>query len=250
MKQGGDHLQTDALGKKKERIIHPCTAAALARRALPAVLRLIPLPLLVAVAAGCLPGAKPPYTVRSYVLEYATPRHDRGKLNEVLRVRKFSVDQSYNTSAMLYKSEPYRITAYNYNRWRDNPGDIVTYSVLRDLRDSGLFLAVFSGRDETNSRFTVTGAVEEFVQVRMAGGWQASLSVQVTLLDERRAGQGQEVVFQKRYRSEMIMERPSPEVFAGAMSRAMAKVSEDIVRDVYGSVKERSTAREAVDGRN
>ncbi len=168
-------------------------------------------------------------------------------MDEVLHVRRFSVDQSYNTSAMLYRSEPYRITAYNYNRWRDNPGDIVTYGILRDLRDSGLFRAVFLNRKGTDGRFFVDGAVEEFVQVGTAKGWMASLSIQVTLLDECKAGE-KDVVFQKRYRSEMAMDRSSPEAFAAALSRAMSKVSLEVLGDVYESVKARSAVQEAVDG--
>jgi ABC-type uncharacterized transport system auxiliary subunit len=197
----------------------------------------LPVILCTTLLMGCLPRAKPPYAVQSYILEYSLPPLDWPRLNDALRVGRFSVDQSYNTPSMLYKSELYKIKAYNYSRWRDNPGAMMTDCILRDFRGSNLFRAVFLYREQAGTRFTVAGAVEQFLQVRTSEGWRVILSVQATLLDGESARSDKNVVFQKRYRSARAIDQASPEAFASAMSQAMSEVSSEILKDVYQSMK-------------
>ena len=158
------------------------------------------IPALVSVLflTGCLPGAKPPYTVQSYFLEYEAPTPNLPQLSAIVKIGRFSAVRSYDTSAMLYSSEPYRVGTYNYSRWSAYPSELVADSLLRDLRNANLFLAVFSYRDQADARFTIAGSIEEFLQARTAEGWQVILSVRIALLDAERPGP---VVFQRRYRN-------------------------------------------------
>lgn len=56
----------------------------------------------------------------------------------------FSVAQSFNSTAMVYKPQQNRLDSYPYSRWRVNPGDMVSDFLLRDIRKSLLFKGVFS----------------------------------------------------------------------------------------------------------
>jgi ABC-type uncharacterized transport system auxiliary subunit len=189
--------------------------------------------------SGCVPGGKPPYTVQLYTLEYSSPSPFAFRLDEVVRIDRFSVAQSNNTSAMLFRPQPHKVASYNYHRWHMNPGDMVTEHLLGDFRNANLFHAVLSYRDQEDSRFVVSGTVEEFLQASTVDGWQAVLSVQVTLLDTNNPGSHERILFQKRYRNAEPLTKESPEEFAGGMSRAMSKVSAAILNDVSASVKVR-----------
>jgi cholesterol transport system auxiliary component len=182
--------------------------------------------------AGCLPGSMVPPKVDYYTLDYPAPLPPGTPLDETIKIDRFSVAQAYNSSAMVYRPEAYRLAVYHYHRWRTNPGDMATDCLVRDFRSSRLFRALFSYLQAENGRLEMDGAVEEFLESREGDGWKAVLGLSVTLLDRGKSGISSEIVFQKQYRAvEPIVDR-SPEGFARGMSAAMARLSAQIIREV------------------
>jgi ABC-type uncharacterized transport system auxiliary subunit len=177
--------------------------------------------------------SKPPYAVQLYMLEYAPPATEKPSIGATLRVNRFAVSQSYNSTAMLRRPEPFRVEAYHYHRWRTNPGDTVTDFMIRDLRNSGIFRAVFSYREAEETTFLIEGSVDEFLATREQDGWKVLLSLDVSLLDCRKTAITERIRFQKRYRVVEPMERESADDFARAMSGAMVRVSAIVLDDVH-----------------
>jgi ABC-type uncharacterized transport system auxiliary subunit len=182
--------------------------------------------------ASCFPRSTAPVRVEFYTLDYAPPVAARGRLDQVIRFDRFSVVQSYNSPAMVYRPEAYRLAVYQYHRWRTGPGEMVTDYLVRDFRSSGLFQAVFSYRQPEDARFEVDGAVEEFLESREEDGWKAILGLAVTLLDRSKPEITSRVMFQKRYRAIEPISDQSPGGFARGMSAAMARLSAEIMGDV------------------
>jgi ABC-type uncharacterized transport system auxiliary subunit len=191
---------------------------------------------------SCFPGSTAPARVELYTLDYAPPVAARGHLNQVIRVDRFSVAQSYNGPAMVYRPEACRLAVYRYHRWRTGPGEMVTDYLVRDFRSSGLFEAVFSFRQSEDARFEVDGAVEEFLEAKEGNGWKAILVLDVTLLDRSKPDITSRVMFQKRYRAIEPISDQSPGGFARGMSAAMARLSAEIVGDVADAAGRASPA--------
>ncbi len=190
------------------------------------------------VLSGCLPGAKAPLLIEQYTLEYTSPSlGGTPPTNEAIRIDRFSVAQSYNSTAMVYKPAPYRLASYNANRWRVNPADIVTDYLSRDLRNSGAFQGVFSYRNAENTRFVLEGGVEEFLEVDEQNTGRALLIVITTLLDTKEKEITKQIVFQRTYRFEEPLKEQSPEALARGMSNAMARLSEQLLKDLVGSLQ-------------
>jgi ABC-type uncharacterized transport system auxiliary subunit len=188
--------------------------------------------------AGC---GKPPNLVQKYILEYPSPLVARGpQLAEVIKVNLFSVAQVYNSPAMIYQPGPYKSDAYAYHRWRVNPGNMVTDYLLRDLRNSGLFKAVLSYGSPGKGRFLLEGGVEKFQETDEPQGWQAALGLNITLLDLNRVELPERVVFQKNYRTAEMLTQKTPQGLAQAMSRAMERLSGEIIADVYRAAAQRA----------
>ena len=207
---------------------------------LPAILcSLLALPLFL---TGC---GKPPVTVYKHLLEYPSPVLPRlPQVPEGLKVELFSVAQAFNSQAMIYRPSSNQSEAYRYNRWRVNPGQMVTDFLLRDLRQSRVFAAVFGYDRTANPRFLLEGAVEEFQEVDFGDSWSAVLAVNITLLDTTKEEIPQRVLFQKNYRTEEpIMDR-TPQGLAAAMSRAMEKLSTTIITDVHQAAWKRVPPKE------
>ncbi|MBW1991297.1 MAG: membrane integrity-associated transporter subunit PqiC [Deltaproteobacteria bacterium] len=187
--------------------------------------------------AGC--GSTPPL-IHQYVLEYYPPLPQAsGQLDAALTVSRFAVAEPYNTTAMVYRPEPLKQEVYRLNRWRVNPGALVTDYLARDLRHSGLFLAVFTEKHQGPSRFCLEGGVEEIQELDEPDGWKAALTLTVTLLDLEEAEIPRQIIFQKTYRATEPMLSRTPEGLARAMSRAMQRLSRQITAEVYQAAKQR-----------
>jgi ABC-type uncharacterized transport system auxiliary subunit len=201
---------------------------------------LLALPL-VLLASGC---GKSPILVHQYLLEYPAPPLKGSPLNAGLKVERFAVAQAYNTQSMIYQPAAFQREAYKYHRWRVNPGYLVTDYLVRDLRNSGLFKAVFTTESSEKTRFVRDGGVEDFQEVDSPDGWQASLAVVVTLLDTSAEEAPQKVVFQKSYRVTEPMVARTPQGLAESMSRAMEQASAQIITDVYDAARKRLQAKQ------
>jgi ABC-type uncharacterized transport system auxiliary subunit len=196
------------------------------------------LSLIVAVLlAGC---SKPPALINRYVLDYPAPAVGRAApLDAAIKVELFTVDEVINRPEMVYKENPYKTGVYQYNRWRTDPGHLVTDYLTRDLRDARLFRGVFSYDRSGPARFRLEGGVAEFQENDMPGPWQAALTLNVTLLDTDKENIADRVVFQRTYQAREPMPAKTPQGLAEAMSAAMPKVSRQIIDDVYRAVKAR-----------
>ena len=201
--------------------------------------------LLAALLVACLSGCgKPPMLVNQYLLEYPAPvTGGKTKIPAEVKVDLFSVAQAFNTNAMVYQPQSFQSQSYNYSRWRANPGNLVTDYLIRDLRESGLFKAVFGPDSSGNYRFRLEGGVSEFQEVDAADGWQASLALTVTLLDTTQEELPQRVVFQKNYRVLEPLPEKTPQGLAQGMSRAMEQVSARIINDTYEAARKRSAGK-------
>ena len=183
---------------------------------------------------GCLPGAKPPYLIEQNVLDYKTPLMGTiVAFNQTIRIERFSVAQAYNSTAMIYKPSPYKIAAYDGDRWRVNPGDMISDFLLRDVRRAGLFQGVFSYRDGENTRFVLEGGLEEFLEIDEQDAGKAVIGLTVTLLDSQAKEITQRIVFQKHYTAEEVMSEQNASALTLCMSKAMAQISERILKDIY-----------------
>lgn len=183
---------------------------------------------------GCIAGGKAPIIIDQYILEYRSPvLEGLTPLTDVVCVGRFAVAQAFNTPMMIYRTKPYEYYVDYYNRWRVNPGDIVTDYLLRDLKSAGLFKAVFSYRDTEDARFFIQGSVEDFLEIKEGGINQAVLTIHVSLLDMTQKEITQKVIFQKRYNHIQPLEDESAAALARGMSQAMGIISKAAITDIY-----------------
>ena len=196
--------------------------------------------LLLMLASGCSLGAKPAYLVNQYALEYPSPvLKETAQINELIKVERFFVAQVFDSLAMVYKEGPNLRNVDAYNRWRIKPGDMVTDYLVRDLRNSGLFRAIFSYNDSKETRYLLEGQVDEFLEVNEREGRKVLLSLNVTFLDLKKKEILDRVIFQRDYKFIEPVTEKTPEAYAQGMSRAMEKFSKQLISDIYQVLKNR-----------
>ena len=203
--------------------------------------RNLALPLLFTVLiSGCSLGAKSSYLVSQYTLEYPSPvLKELTSIDELLKVEQFSVAQTFNTSAMIYKEGPNLRNVDPYNRWRTKPGEMATEYLARDLRNSRLFRAVISYNNPEETRYLLGGQVEEFLDASEKDGRKAVLSLNITFLDLKKRDTAEKVIFQRDYKVVEPYTEKTTAALAQGMSRAMGKISGQIILDLQNALKSR-----------
>jgi ABC-type uncharacterized transport system auxiliary subunit len=194
--------------------------------------------LLVIGLTGCIGGGAPAPHVRQYILEYPPPSGGKVSGTEaVLKVERFTAARVNAGPAMLYRQGPFRRDAYHDRRWRVAPADMVTDFLLRDIRHAGLFRAVLSARDPEETRFVLSGWLEEFSEAIDGDRRKAVLAATVTLLDLSVREISGRVLFQRNYRCEAPIVLAGESDLAEAMSRAMSQFSTQVIADIASALK-------------
>jgi ABC-type uncharacterized transport system auxiliary subunit len=190
---------------------------------------------------GCAGGGKPEYEVESYLLNYSAPSWDKpGKLNTSVKFNRFSIAAAYNSANMVFRKDSYSLDSFNYSRWAVNPADMVADSLLRDMRESGFFLAVFSRHETDEGRFIISGGIEEFYLRMEKSNKTAFISIAISLKDTRERETGKSIMFQKKYVREEPLPESSPRGYCEAASQAMQVISQQIINDIYTAIKTRT----------
>jgi ABC-type uncharacterized transport system auxiliary subunit len=201
---------------------------------------LIPAMLLSFSVTACSTLKQPSERIDYYTLEYATPRvEDLKPMPSTILVERFTVSPLYNSTQIVYRDMSFKRESYNYYKWRANPGDLVTYFLARDMRDSGLFKAVFPEASRMETQYVLGGSVDEFFESDTGEGWKSVLGLSTTLMIAGEPDISKKIIFQKTFRSTRPCKQENPMGVAEAMSEAMADVSGQIIRAIYEALKNR-----------
>jgi len=188
---------------------------------------------------SCSSLNKVQYESRYYNLEYPSPRFsDLKPLPLVIKMEPFNTAPIYHTSRILYRDQSFNVKSYAYHQWRANPGNLVQHFLLRDLRASGLYKAILPYSSRSAAAYVLEGSLDEFLEWDGATGWEAVLSLSITLIKQGEKDVQKRIVMQNDYRTLEPCSRKNPLAVVEAMSRAMSRISEQIIRDLYASLKE------------
>ncbi|MFZ1037017.1 MAG: ABC-type transport auxiliary lipoprotein family protein, partial [Smithella sp.] len=152
---------------------------------------------------GCAGSGKPQYEVEKYLLSYASPSWDKfDKLNISIKFNRFSIAAAYNSDNMIFRDNTYSFDYFNYSRWAVNPADMIADGLVRDMRDSGLFRAVFPRYETEDGQFIISGSIDEFYLREDRSNKTALISIIISLQDTRERETGKRMMFQKKYTRE------------------------------------------------
>ncbi len=188
--------------------------------------------------AGCA-GGQPPARTQYFMLDYKPPiLKDTVRLDESLKVERFSVAQLFSSNSMIFRNGPFGLDKFPNDRWAANPGNMVADYLARDFRQAGLFRGIFSYRDTEVVRFTLEGNITEFAMDQQEG-LKALFTVYITLLDLNQTDGTKKIVFQKSYSHAAPCKQNTAEGLALGLSESMERLSSQIIGDVYNAVKSR-----------
>jgi ABC-type uncharacterized transport system auxiliary subunit len=194
--------------------------------------------LLLLLIGSCVDTKQPSLEINHYTLEYASPKPGDGpQLPVILEVARFSAAPVYNTREMVYRDRSFKRETYTYHRWRAHPADLVSDYLARDMRQSGLFRAVVLEESKVSPTHVLEGSVDEFFEWDAPEGWKAVLTISVTLIKAKETDTSKRILFQKTFHAVQPCEEKTPKALAEAMSQSMSRVSEEVIKTVYASIR-------------
>jgi ABC-type uncharacterized transport system auxiliary subunit len=118
---------------------------------------------------------------------------------------------------MLYRFSDVEVGFYEYDRWVEPPGEMVTRVVIAHLRASGLFRQVTPALDASALAWVLSGEVLRFDEVRSASGSQAECRVQFEL----RRVRDKQLLWSDVITTTAALTAETPVALARAMSEAV-----------------------------
>ncbi len=189
------------------------------------------------LSGGCATFGQSAAEIRYHTLEYDSPAVEVPGPGEplavLLRVERFSAAPAYGTDRMVYRARKFDLGTYYYHRWRASPADLVSYFLTRDLQQSGLFKAVSPAATTMPHTHVVDGTVDEFLEWDTGRGWQAVITLHVSLVAAREPDIGKGLLFQERFAARYPCDDKQPRAVARAMGLAMADISRQVAIRIH-----------------
>ena len=88
----------------------------------------------------------------------------------------------YREDRIVYSTAQEQMGTYEYQRWAEPPTEMIQEVLLRALRSSGRYRAVFAHRSDTNGDFLLRGRLYDFKEVS-ENGMVARLTVDFEMRD-------------------------------------------------------------------
>jgi cholesterol transport system auxiliary component len=196
--------------------------------------------MIVAVALLSCVGTKgPPLESKIYSIEYPAPGPvTQAPLQCSLRVEAFDVHPSFSTDRIAYREEAFLMNTYRYHRWQAPPPLLVAWLLERDLQSAAVCRSVIGSDSLMPATHVLEGTVDEFFENDTENGWQAVLTLSLTLATTHSGESGPRILLQRRYSVRKPCRYKNPHAVAEAMSLAMAEVSENALKDIARTLSE------------
>ena len=185
---------------------------------------------LAALLALIVMGCGSPRPIKYYQVTYPTKAFvAEDAINASVLVRLFETSHLYLDDKMVYGFASPEMGTYEYQRWAEPPVAILQNSLVRGLRASGRFKAVYTVRADPGGRFVLAGQLYDFKEVDSAS-IVARLSFEARLVD-RKSGA---VVWEHSYSHD----EPASEKSIDAFVLAMDKNLQSGVQEVQTGLEE------------
>jgi len=178
------------------------------------------------VKLGGKPLDKKYYQINPVRTAPATPRAD----GIVLKVRRLSISNLYNTRELVYREKGGLIDSDFYNMFFVPPGNMLTTELRRWLTESGLFSHVIEPGSMVVPGKTLEGVVNALYGDYSGDAPAAVVEMQFFAVDESTADN--EIVFSNSYVQRIPLAQAEPQQLVQAMTQAVQTIFTELEKDL------------------
>ena len=173
------------------------------------------------------------HVVSHYGLTYPIPTRDtKPPLPGTLMVYRFLMVPSEDSQSVAMPGSGNDPSPSAEALWRENPADMVTDLLIRDLDESGLFERTVGQFSSMRYRYALEGTIQKFRGIIRDGKPLAVVEAAVTLTDFDAPREEGRIALQKSYQVEVPCENSSAEATVKSLKRAVRDLSTRLRRDI------------------
>lgn len=180
--------------------------------------------------------------IRYHAFDYPTPIRDvTSAIPDTLMVYRFLLADTVDVRELVITEAKGEGRLEQRHRWEQNPADMVTDLIIRDMKSSGLFDKTVDQSSSEQYRYALECTLLK-LQGRKSGGkaW-ADLEAEVTLLDFESGWGAKAAIMKKHYKIEAPGLNDSPESIVAAINQAVRILSNRIRADARSALEKRET---------
>ena len=182
---------------------------------------------------GCLKIPKSGYPDKHYfVLDVCRSEGIVKNPSEaILKIQKFYISPRYEGKSFVYRKGEVNYESDFYNEFFISANDLITEQVCQWFAESGLFRNVMDVHGLLEPDYILEGKITDlYGDYREKKAPKAVLGIGFVLFHDVSAHS--EMVFQKRYRQEVLLKETSPETLARGWSDALWQILEKFEKDL------------------
>lgn len=191
---------------------------------------------LIVVLAGCALRARD--TITYHTFDYPSPtRETRPPIRETLMVYRFLPASSVDIDSLAVSQSSGTEKSALLHRWEENPADMITELLVRDLDNSGLFEKTVDQLSSARYRYALEGTIRNLQGMATEGKGKALLEVEVTLTDFEASAGKEKNLIKKLYRIEIPSQDATPDSIIKALNLAVKEFSDRLRTDIRAATE-------------
>jgi ABC-type uncharacterized transport system auxiliary subunit len=191
---------------------------------------------MIVLTAGC--SLKARETLMYHSFDYRPPAAESAvPYPETLMVYRFLLDPAVNIYSLMVSDSKGGEESMLFHRWRDNPADMITELVLRDIQTSGLFEKAVDQLSNARYRYALEGTIRRLEGVAKDGKFLAVIEAEAALMDFDPPRQGQKTIMKQSYKVEAPSKDPNAESVVRALNLAVQELSAKIRGDIKAAME-------------
>ena len=183
------------------------------------------------MATACVKLGGKPLDKRYYqITPELTERQSNTEYDFILKVRRFSISNLYNTRELVYRGREGRIESDFYNMFFVPPADMLTTELRKWLRNSNLFAHIIEPGSMVVPGLTLEGVVNSLYGDYSLDTPAAVVEMQFFVVDESSANN--EIVFSRTYAERIPMPEPTAQALVNAMTSGVQTIYANLETDL------------------
>jgi len=181
--------------------------------------------------AGCAFRSQDAITYHSF--DYPAPaKENEASVPETIMVYNFVLDSSVEIHALEISYSKGGEKTIIKHRWQDNPADMITDLVLRDLSGSGLFQKAIDQLGTARYRYALEGTIRKLQGIVQNDKASALYEIEATLIDfDAHAGKNKNLL-KKTYKLEIPAKDDKPDSIVAALNQGIKEFSSQLRNDI------------------
>jgi ABC-type uncharacterized transport system auxiliary subunit len=168
-----------------------------------------------------------------YAFDYPSPtKESDSPVKDTLMIYRFLPARSVSLDSLVISEDKEGEQTYFKYRWEENPADMITDLILRDLQTAGLFERVVDQLSSVRYRYALQGNIKTLQGVIKDGKARAILDMELILTDFDAPIGRDKTILKKSYKIETPSKDTEPASIIEAMNKAIENLSQKLRTDM------------------